>query len=856
MEGETSAAAHDGPSEQDLPSGTWTTRSVTPEVLNAWNDAAPIIERIFFEPTGHKRRPLINQLNDLNEGLNKNDKIPISLIRETASDIHDIIKDSKNWSDLAETVGDYQTKLESEQWPFKWCINGNALCRKFGIKGDTTGRSVHFEDDQTGPSGSQGEPWPGEEHQNKGEDYEGEEHQNEGEDYEGEEHQNKGEDYEGEEHQNEGENYEGEERQNKGEDYEDGEHQNESENYENEEHQNEGENYKGEDGANSDSADDRFAEYNDRNYAYYKNGYGNPYYLDESGRSFYMDNDGERYDDPCFLHPGFNEERYFYNWEEGFFYTWQGDERVPIEDPWPYGQGYEDPGADIEDPGPQNQDYEDENQYSGQYDYQGLNQDSAISLDGGSPFWDFAALTREIRNIYGLNRGGNVLGWNKHEKAGYSVIVKIVADSAVTARIEPARFHSGLTTSEDTHIALNERGKRRTPDGEDWEWPAERVTGFGLVAWRVDEKYVHDPVCVLTPGHKTYCPMTYIQVFWDDGQWTWESRNCFRQIIKQEPYLTDTTIYHMADEQEFHFTKEQRENARSAPVSLPGRNPHWRNTQTPTGAYYDRSHYGVREFVDEGYDDRYYDDKVNYDQPDPYPSPSGRAAGRSAGRSTDPQTYRSPRQNYRTPPRTPPSQYRPASAPPGRRRSTQWTPPQPHPASAPPRGRSARNTGPPPWPTPQTRQPPQTPNRLPPPRPQARQTPPQPQARQPTPAAQARQTPPRAQARQVQLRTGTTPAMSPMSAPNTPSNPGTRTTPNTRAPSTQTTPSTGPPSIFTSPRTRISSTRTTPSTRSTPPMRRAPQRGNTEKGKGVAPRISDEDQGPSTSSGNALRRRR
>ena len=117
---------------------------------------------------------------------------------------------------------------------------------------------------------------------------------------------------------------------------------------------------------------------------------------------------------------------------------------------------------------------------------------------------------------------------------------------------------------------------------EDNYWSQDHISGFGLVAWRVEAGYIEDPTVVLRPMENAWYPETYINAHWYDGVWTWESRDCLRAVMKQSAFRIDVLIYALTIRQEGPYQEALTGVTPSYPANvLQMDNSHWRNDGGP-----------------------------------------------------------------------------------------------------------------------------------------------------------------------------------------------------------------------------------------------------------------------------------
>ncbi|CEL11231.1 hypothetical protein ASPCAL14334 [Aspergillus calidoustus] len=156
-------------------------------------------------------------------------------------------------------------------------------------------------------------------------------------------------------------------------------------------------------------------------------------------------------------------------------------------------------------------------------------------------------LRSDTERVWGsLMTEGEILAYRMRGSMGYSVIVGYSCDDQQIARVEP-RARRPLAVS--------------------------HITGFGLIAWKVD-------------GRKAYYPETYVQVYWKDQDWTWESRDGLRFVYGGDPYKVDVLIYRQAISQEGNYQEALTGYRPEYPDGSSMANKHWRNENALGGAYW------------------------------------------------------------------------------------------------------------------------------------------------------------------------------------------------------------------------------------------------------------------------------
>jgi hypothetical protein len=123
-------------------------------------------------------------------------------------------------------------------------------------------------------------------------------------------------------------------------------------------------------------------------------------------------------------------------------------------------------------------------------------------------------------------------------------------------------------------------------DNSDEYWSVAQVASVGLIAWRVDAKYNDNPTAILRPMLKAWYPETYIQVFWQDGGNSWESRGNFRHIYCMTDLEADILIYRMAIHQQSEYEFALTGQYPTLPDGGNMQNLHWRNTNADGKAHW------------------------------------------------------------------------------------------------------------------------------------------------------------------------------------------------------------------------------------------------------------------------------
>ncbi|KAL3467664.1 hypothetical protein BJX64DRAFT_283136 [Aspergillus heterothallicus] len=191
-------------------------------------------------------------------------------------------------------------------------------------------------------------------------------------------------------------------------------------------------------------------------------------------------------------------------------------------------------------------------------------------------------LRSDTERVWGsLMTEGEILAYRKRGSMGYSVIVGYSCDDQQIARVEPrARRPLPVNTP---YIGEESKARKRLRNGQYLN--RSHITGFGLIAWKVDGRYDEDPTSVLRPSRKAYYPETYVQVYWKDKDWTWESRDGLRFVYGGDPYNVDVLIYRQAISQEGNYQEALTGYRPEYPDGSSMANKHWRNENALGGAY-------------------------------------------------------------------------------------------------------------------------------------------------------------------------------------------------------------------------------------------------------------------------------
>ena len=190
---------------------------------------------------------------------------------------------------------------------------------------------------------------------------------------------------------------------------------------------------------------------------------------------------------------------------------------------------------------------------------------------------ELVADTEQRWGFIGGGGGGRVLAWRAIGKS-FSVIAGYEYDGATIARVERA----GKRSLQGPH--LKEQYRRQSHEGR---LSVADIAKYGLVAWRVDSKHQENPTGVLIPMEKAWYPETYIQVYWKDHPWTWESRGNLRGIHSTTNYETDVYIYRLAIQQDAIYINRRTGEIMQYPDENGFmQNTHWRNVNAYQGAYW------------------------------------------------------------------------------------------------------------------------------------------------------------------------------------------------------------------------------------------------------------------------------
>ncbi|KAF4230625.1 hypothetical protein CNMCM6805_000660 [Aspergillus fumigatiaffinis] len=253
---------------------------------------------------------------------------------------------------------------------------------------------------------------------------------------------------------------------------------------------------------------------------------------------------------------------------------------------------------DVE-PGDQSDEHHDRYDDDG-YDDDGYDDDGFFDQSPPNPsrkdrgFWEthyvaFDDLLHDTQKVWGsLMTEGEILAYRLQGNVGYSVIVGYECDGRQIARLEAAARRP--IPKDAQHIS--EISKARKPIYEDKNRKFKEyrnradVQGIGLVAWRVEGNYETDPTSVLRPSRKAWYPETYIQVYWTDNSWSWESRDGLRFVYGGDSYRVDILIYRQAISQEADFQEALTGHRPEFPDGGPMANKHWRNENAYGGAFW------------------------------------------------------------------------------------------------------------------------------------------------------------------------------------------------------------------------------------------------------------------------------
>ncbi|KAL5359319.1 hypothetical protein BJX96DRAFT_148180 [Aspergillus floccosus] len=155
---------------------------------------------------------------------------------------------------------------------------------------------------------------------------------------------------------------------------------------------------------------------------------------------------------------------------------------------------------------------------------------------------------RQAEKAYGVPfTPGVTLRWRSFGRAKCSLIVGHQYQGKLIARVVSS---ANTPKTRETSIDLNARGHIKGTK----KYSSAFVQGTGLVAWRVGEANELNPTASLRPVSDMSYPETYVGVLWDDGAWTWESRENFRSIMEDlTPLQTDILIYRWAISQDAEY---------------------------------------------------------------------------------------------------------------------------------------------------------------------------------------------------------------------------------------------------------------------------------------------------------------
>ncbi|EFW18623.1 predicted protein [Coccidioides posadasii str. Silveira] len=202
------------------------------------------------------------------------------------------------------------------------------------------------------------------------------------------------------------------------------------------------------------------------------------------------------------------------------------------------------------------------------------------TLDLGALSQGFANLdliNEDIRDEYGTATDGTVLAWNYAGATGFQVFVAYENNGAVTARLEPGRFHS---FNKDTlpQMTSTKRGRLRTDRTEEYYFQRGDILGIGLVAPYIDENSEEDPVGALAPGPRgTVYPKVVVEVLYRDGHIGYEPKGNLSQLLRKSESEVNKVIHLMFRKQEENYQNQ---------IALGGNlleerpdNTYWRNTE-------------------------------------------------------------------------------------------------------------------------------------------------------------------------------------------------------------------------------------------------------------------------------------
>ncbi|KAJ5110893.1 hypothetical protein N7532_001428 [Penicillium argentinense] len=131
------------------------------------------------------------------------------------------------------------------------------------------------------------------------------------------------------------------------------------------------------------------------------------------------------------------------------------------------------------------------------------------------------------------------------------VIVGFTCQNSQTARLRPReKYDDQLKASSGEEVSY--RGK-------------SKIKGIGLVAWEAENW--GDSVAVIFPVEGADYPLTFLWVHWENGEWTWESRDFFRTFLKDlSSFEVDVLIYHIATSQEASYQEKMKGRRPNFPV--------------------------------------------------------------------------------------------------------------------------------------------------------------------------------------------------------------------------------------------------------------------------------------------------
>ncbi|PGG94939.1 hypothetical protein AJ80_10082, partial [Polytolypa hystricis UAMH7299] len=216
--------------------------------------------------------------------------------------------------------------------------------------------------------------------------------------------------------------------------------------------------------------------------------------------------------------------------------------------------------------------------------------------DENSDVNGLASIRRATEDAFGTSlRRGKVAYW-RGQGSGYAVLVEYGRGSNKMGRVEPSGGRVFPKVKEN-HIDTTSRGNIRsgpihvpvTPRNAGRRGSRKYTEGgikdYGLVYYRVDDEWKHNPVGPLQPAAGAWYPETYISLQWNDDVWTCEPRYCFRLIFDGTSLEADRLLYTLARIQYQKYEGARTGIVPSLPLN-PTSNPHWRNTQANGGAHY------------------------------------------------------------------------------------------------------------------------------------------------------------------------------------------------------------------------------------------------------------------------------